>query len=278
MKLISVHGGHSGEFCNHASNTLEEVVRAYIAKGFTHVGITEHQPAVSDALRYTDDREAGLTAEKQWQRFSRYMTECRRLQQAFAEEITLFAALETETCSGYREFVPKLLAAFSPDYIVGSVHHVGDINFDYSPQLYALAAEKAGGITELYLHYFDDQFEMLETLKPAVVGHFDLIRLFDEHYPARLKEPVVWQRIERNLQCIAQLGLTLDFNQRALLKGAKEPYISRPILQRAREMEIAVLPGDDSHGVNSVGGFIVEARETLREMGFSPDWQEKDNG
>ena len=44
---VSIHGGHSKEFGDANDSTLEEVVRAYVDKGFKWVGITEHIPPAS---------------------------------------------------------------------------------------------------------------------------------------------------------------------------------------------------------------------------------------
>ncbi len=33
-KYVSIHGGHSGEFCSHAQDSLEEMVQEYIRQGF----------------------------------------------------------------------------------------------------------------------------------------------------------------------------------------------------------------------------------------------------
>lgn len=38
------HHSHSGQFCKHASGTLEEVVLEAIRKGFSVYGLTEHVP------------------------------------------------------------------------------------------------------------------------------------------------------------------------------------------------------------------------------------------
>jgi len=38
------HHSHSGQFCGHAKDTLEEVVQAAIAKGFHSFALTEHIP------------------------------------------------------------------------------------------------------------------------------------------------------------------------------------------------------------------------------------------
>lgn len=65
----------------------------------------------------------------------------------------------------------------------------------------------------------------------------------------------------------------MDFNLRSLLKGADEPYISEPILHLARELDIAVVPGDDSHGVADVGRNVGLGIEILQRHGFSTDWK-----
>lgn len=269
---VSVHGGHSGQFCHHAKDTLEDIILRYIELGFPWVGITEHAPGISDDLLYPDQKAAGLTPEFLLRRFGLYMTECRRLQEKYRSQIRIFAAIESETYSGYREFMPYLLDTFTPDYVVGSVHFVDDMGFDYSREQYEQTAAAVGGTDALYLRYFDLQYEMIAFLKPAVVGHFDLIRIFDPDYKRRLAKPEIIARMRRNLELIKELGLVMDFNLRALLKGADEPYISRPILLMARELGIRIMPGDDSHGVANVGANMDRALAIHTELGFDTQW------
>ncbi len=272
-KFVSVHGGHSGEFCNHATDTLEEVILSYIDHGFSWVGITEHVPGLRDDLLYPDQKEAGLTPSILYDTFTAYITECRRLQAKYASQIRIFVAMEIETYSGYQEFVSLLIRRFRPEYIVGSVHFVDDLGFDYSREQYLATADAVGGLDALYCRYFDQQYEMIRALNPAVVGHFDLIRLFDPDYRKRLLQPDIARRIRRNLELISERGLIMDFNIRSLLKGADEPYISRSILMQALELGIAIVPGDDSHGLSSIGINMDKAIATLESLGFNTDWK-----
>jgi len=272
-QLVSVHGGHSGQFCDHATGSLKEIIEQYIELGFTWVGITEHTPAITTALLDPGQVKLGLTPEKLLENFTLYMKECKQLQKHYADTIPIFAAMEIETYTGYEQFVPRLLERFHPDYMVGSVHFVDDISIDYSRKSYEKAARTLGGIEKLYCRYFDLQYEMLTLFKPSVVGHFDLIRIFDDEYKKRLELPEITKRIERNLHFIKESELIMDFNLRSLAKGAEEPYISRPILERAYDMGISVVPGDDSHGLNSVGNFMKEGIDLLVEIGFSTTWK-----
>lgn len=268
QRLVSIHGGHSGEFCNHAEDTLEEVIQTYIQKGFAWVGITEHIPPPNDGLLYEDERKAGHTASTLQERFSRYIERCRGLKEKYADRISVLVGFEGEAYTGFLEHTKDLIREFQPDYFIGSVHHVRDECFDVGKKRYDEIARTSGGLIPMYCAYFDTQLELIEALKPPVIGHFDYIRIFDAEYPAHLSEPDVKARIERNLERISAYGLILDFNVSSFREGGSEPYVSGWILQRALALGIRVIPGDDSHGTKTVGLAVEDGIQTLKETGF----------
>ena len=269
--LVSVHGGHTAQFGDGA-DSLEEVVGAYAARGFEWVGITEHIPPVSTEFLSPEEIAAGPTAESRLHRFAEYFSVARELQSRYQDSIRVLIGFETECCTGYIQHVESLRNRFQPDYIVGSIHHVRDIIIDWTPEQYAQASELVGGIDALYCEYFDQQHELITALRPKVIGHFDLIRMHDKDYRQRLEQPKIKERIRRNLELIKELGSILDFNLRAFEKGATEPYVSQSILQMALELGVLCAPGDDSHGVATVGLHLERGIEILQQTGFSTDW------
>lgn len=272
IDFVSIHGGHSGQFCCHAQDSLESVVQAYVQKGFRWVGITEHMAPTESRFIYPDEIDAGFDVDALFARFEAYIEHCRCLQERYASQITIYAGFETEAYNGALKYAAELRSIYKPDYIVGSVHHVKDIPFDMGSEQYDQALKLTGGYEELYTVYFDRQYELLQRLKPEVVGHFDLIRIYDSRYFEHLNLPSVWRRICRNLEFIRSHGLILDFNLKALTKGATEPYVSASILKQALKMGIAMVPGDDSHGVSSVGGNIEKGIEILVAAGANTHW------
>lgn len=270
--LVSIHGGHSGDYCQHARDSLNDIIKAYHDQNFAWVGISEHMPPIRDKFLYPDERKSGLSAIDIQARFTQYMAHCRNLQSAYHGMLPIFVGMETEAYQGALEYAIQLRDRFQPDFIVGSVHHVADIPIDMNPSEYAKAVSACGSIMDLYNTYFDLQYNMIHTLKPTVVGHFDLIRIFDPDYTARLKTPAIWKRICRNLEAIASLGLILDLNVRSLLKGGREPYPSRPILEKVSKMGIHVCPGDDSHSVDTVGRHVADGIRYLQALGISTAW------
>lgn len=274
IELISLHGGHSGEFCNHAADRLEDIVRQYIRLGFKRVGITEHIPPPTDQFLYPDEIDQGLNPAALLHRFSLYFETIRSLQQRYKNRITLYAGMETETVTGFKTHVSNLVSRFKPDYLVGSVHHVNDICYDFSRAEYEKAVLSCGSVDALYNAYFDLQYDMITAVRPFVVGHFDLIRIFDTDYKRRLQKPGIVKRISRNLELIKDLGLVLDFNLRPLARGEKEPYITGSILDMAREMDLCLVPGDDSHSAAEAGNHVDTAIAMLQSKGFKTLWPE----
>jgi histidinol-phosphatase (PHP family) len=271
--MVSVHGGHSGEFCNHAVDSLEEIVKTYVAKGFSWMGITEHMPPIEDRYVYPDERSAGLDAAALRERFDRYFKVCKALQAQYRDRIEILAGFETEWYAGGAEYVKDLIQQYVPDYIVGSLHHVADLELDTTLEDYSAAATALGGVEALYIRYFDEQYELIETLKPAVVGHFDLVRIFDSEYASRIDVPEVRKRVTRNLELIRDLDLILDFNLAGYDKPGGEPYPSDAILKEAIDLGIALVPGDDSHGIATVGRHWEKGIAALKARDADMSWR-----
>ncbi len=266
-----MHGGHTAEFGD-GEDTLAEVVAEYARQDFAWFGVTEHIPPVSDAFLFDEDIEAGETATSKRARFVDYFSTARSLQSEHRPKPQILVGFETECCTGYIEHVDELRREFKPDYIVGSVHHVRDVVIDGRSRWYAEAIACVGGIEELYCEYFDQQYEMMEALRPEVIGHFDLIRMHDAEYHERLRVGQIKDRIWRNLEKVKEIDSILDLNLRALEKGASEPYVTRSILEMASEIGVKCVPGDDSHGVATVGRHLDRGIELLVEMGFGVEW------
>lgn len=273
VELVSAHGGHSGQFCSHADGALEDIVLAYIEKGFSWIGITEHIPPAEDRFLFPFDQRAGCTAESFQAKFYEYINVCRELQAKYRTHIKILIGFETDLWSGYQEHIRKLINQHQPDYFVGSVHAVDDVFFETSREVYWSLVEQLGGIEQLYLRYFDCQFEMIASLKPSVIGHFDVIRGKDPHFAVTMKRPAIVERIKRNLTLIKDLDLALDFNVSQYRKGASEPCPGCQVLSEAIKMGIRLLPGDDAHCVADVGSGMKEGLQLLKRMGGCLRWQ-----
>lgn len=228
------HHSHSGEFCpGHAQDSLEDVIQTAISKKFKVFALTEHMPR-HDQDRYPEEIKAGTTLDSQIRNEANYFTKARELRLKYQHAISIPIGFEIDWCGPHSlELIHKSWAAHTWDFFVGSIHHVKGQPIDYDQAGYDRAKALAGGTDEkLFELFFDEQLEMLQALRPLVVGHFDLIRLKSHDFNVDWRSMAgVWSRIERNLRFIASYGGILEINTAALRKGMNEPYPSSDICQ-----------------------------------------------
>ncbi|EME39542.1 hypothetical protein DOTSEDRAFT_75266 [Dothistroma septosporum NZE10] len=248
------HHSHSGQFCGHATSTLEEVVRKAISKKMTTFCLTEHI-ARQEVDFYPGEAEEH-TQETLAKLYDEFYHEARRLQKKYADQIQVLVGFEGEWIREYSlPLIQDLLQTYELDLFVGSVHHVHTVPIDYDMEHYHKARDIAGGTDErIFGDYFDSQFEMLQALKPPLVGHFDLIRLKSDQPDRSFKTwPQVWERIIRNLNFIASYGGVLELNTSAIRKGMLEAYPQSEICKTFKALGGRFTLSDDSHGIDQVG-------------------------
>ena len=164
--------------------------------------------------------------------FSGFFCEAKRLQKAYSSSISILVGTEVDWIRpSSKIFIEKLLSNFQFDLFIGSVHHVHGIPIDYNEEMFDQARRISGESDErLAEDYFDLQYEMLNALKPPIVGHFDLIRLKSRNPDESFRRwPGVWKKVQRNLTCVVEYGGIFELNSAALRKGLKEPYPSAEI-------------------------------------------------
>ncbi|KAL2076154.1 hypothetical protein VTL71DRAFT_1097 [Oculimacula yallundae] len=267
---FSMHS-HSGQFCpGHAKDTLEEVIQTAISRGMQTFALTEHMPRTSDEDRYPEEIAENHDISLLLPRHEAFLVEAQRLRAKYASHISLLIGFEGEWIRpSYGPFIKELASNPVIDYFIGSVHHVHTIPIDYDTVFYAKARNAAGGTDEqLFEDYFDSQYEMLNELKPRVVGHFDLIRLLSPKPNASLKEMKgVWELVVRNLRVVVEQGGLLEINTSALRKGLDEPYPMRCVCEEFLSMGGRLTLSDDSHGIEQVGTNFERAISYLESLG-----------
>ncbi|KAK8127820.1 histidinol-phosphatase [Apiospora sp. TS-2023a] len=268
---------HSGQFCpGHAKDQLEEVIKHAISVGYKTIGLTEHMPRTELADLYPeelDEPEESLAVLAP--RHEAYLKEAQRLQAAYSSQIHILIGFEGEWLRpSYGPFIKSLAAEPCIDYFMGSLHHVNAVPIDYDSSYYQMAVESAGGTEEkLYERYYDQQYEMLQALKPRVVGHFDLCRLMSQDPGRDVRQwTAVWEKIVRNLQFVAGYGGWLECNTSALRKGLAEPYPCRTIAEEFLKLGGKFTMSDDSHGIAQVATNYKKGLEFLESLGVTDVW------
>jgi histidinol-phosphatase (PHP family) len=261
---VSLHGGHSGEFCEHAEGHLREVLEAAVAAGYHTFGVSEHAPRSEARFLYDTELAKGYTVERLLLEFEAYAREVATLSDELADRLTVLRGFEAEIvpAASYREEMTALRERHGFVFMVGSVHWVNEIAVDGPPQQFARGVESCGGLQAYAVQYYRLVAEMVEALRPEVVGHLDLIRR-NAPADAALDSPPIRQAAEQALEAVRQHDAILDLNIAGIRKGLGSPYPAPWLVQRARQMDIGFCFGADSHSPSDVDAGIDESRQYL---------------
>ncbi len=312
------HHSHSGQFCAHAKDDLADILAHARSLGFSHFHLTEHCPRQHARDLYPEEKEAKLTPQDLSKRFLTYLAHARSLQQLHScSEFQVLVGCETENLNGAREGEPtdsltflisqleclhsRDLADVEPasvgldtvDFLVGSVHHVAGVPIDFdhetfrrARELYAEGEERAAAesiaYAKLVIEYLERQYEVMQRLRPEVIGHMDLFRLYEPDFRLRPdsahKSPAdewldkAWSLMTRNVRYATAYGALFEANSAALRKGWKTSYPGAEILELILECGGRICLSDDSHGISYVALNYPRMREYLLSADVQDIW------
>lgn len=264
----SLHGGHSRQFCDHAPDTLEDIIEAAIAFGYQTFGVTEHAPRVESHRLYDEERAMGWSVETLQRLFTKYAHHLDTLIPRYERRITLLKGFEAEVVpeDRYVEVMLDLRQRLGFEYIVGSVHWVAGHIIDYRQSDFEQAVAACGGLENMAVRYYETVAEMARALRPEVIGHLDKLNYKATEEPA-MDTPRVRRAAIKALEVIRETGAILDLNTAGYGKGLGRPYPAPWLAAAAHEMEIPFCFGDDSHRVAQVGHGVEQARRYLLDLG-----------
>ncbi len=269
---ISLHGGHSGEFCEHAEGTLREILEAAVQVGYRVFGVAEHMPRVEERHLYPDEVRKGWTVADLETNFIRYAETIRPLARAFEGRLTILCGFEIEIVpeDRYTDLIAQYRSEYAFDYVVGSVHFINGVAMDStSLSAFRQMVHERGGLEQVAVDYYRKVAEMVQAVRPEVVAHLDLIRLAAHRLgeEATVSTPRVRAEVERTLAIIQQVGSLVEINTAGLRKGLPTPYPDSWIVQMGAQMGVRFCIGDDSHKPAQVGFGLEQARQYLLANG-----------
>jgi len=177
-------------------------------------------------------------------------------------EINILQGIEADYYSGCETFLEPWLRENSFDLVIGSVHYIDSWGFDNPKEI---ETWDSVDITETWAAYFRLISKMAGSGLYDIVGHLDLPKIFKFIPPSeelsRIAAPA--------LDSIAESGMTIEINTSGLRKPIKEIYPSPLLLKMAREREIPICFGSDSHEPSTVGEDFSKALDLAKGAGYS---------
>lgn len=247
--------------CRHAEGEPRRYVEAAIALGMTEMGFADHLPFAGGfrpgyGVR-DDDWSMGLDE------LDGYVTLVRDLAREYRDDVRILLGIEADYVEETIVETASLLEQYPFDYVIGSVHIVGDgFPFDHSAFRERLPAY---GIDRVF-------FESLELVGRAaasglfdIVGHMDQAKKFG--YRPR-DEAGVAAAASAALRAVAAAGPALELNTGGWRKPVGEAYPAPALLAEAASLGIPLTMGSDAHRPVEVGHEFGRAATLAREAGF----------
>lgn len=241
--------------CNHAKGTIAEYAQAAVDAGLTEIGMSDHSPMPNGFDKAWRMDESELDS---------FLEELEAAQQQFKGQLNIKAALEVDYYEGAEDYIQYLAQYYDWDYLMGSVHFIGEWGFDNPDEAYKF---EDCDIEQVYCDYFKLVALSARCGLFDSIGHPDLIKKFG--YLAPANSQIVREAECQMLDAVKQADVALEISSAGLRKPVKEIYPQPRIVQRAVELGIPFVYGSDAHAPAEVGHAMQSCLEMLHQFGAS---------
>lgn len=255
---IDYHTHH--ERCGHAVGKLEEYVKRGIELGLEQLGLSDHLPLVHvDPAGYYPEMAMPLGE------LPRYVEECLELKEKYRGAIELRVGLEADYIEGYEDEIRALLDPYPWDYLIGSVHFLGEWDITDYRQVHGWEGQD---VLEVYRRYYNAVTKAASAGLYDFIGHLDVIKRFGYVAQTAAEAEEVRGMERKALQAVASAGIAMELNASGLTKPCAEMFPAPHMLKEALALGIPLTLGSDAHDPAKLGDGLDDARRLLWDTGF----------
>ena len=251
---------HTHTTYSDGKNTAREMVEAAIAQGLRSLGFSEHLEFRGSSCTLSPEDAP------------RYRAEIRALREEYAGRIRIWLGAERDAFSD--------ADGAEYEYLIGSAHYIErggrritvDGNGD---RLRDDVRELFGTDTLAYAQaYYDTLAAYIERQRPAIIGHVDLVRKWNERYHFFDTADPAYRRVVRAaLDRMIGTGALLEVNTGAMARGyLTTPYPDPFALEYWHDLGGGVIIGTDCHQAEKLTYGVEEARRLCLDAGYTTAW------
>jgi histidinol-phosphatase (PHP family) len=233
------------------AENVERYREAATAAGVEELGVSEH------VYRFTQALELWSHPFWEEQAHDDLDAYCE-----FVRGAGLKLGVECDFVPGAEDRTANLLAARDFDYVVGSVHFVGQGAVDHEGWD---VWEGGGDADEVWRRYFEALAECARSGLFDILAHPDLVKVWGRARPLPERDPRHYY--EPAVEAIAESGIAVEISTAGLRKPVGELYPSRAFAEMCVEAGTAFALSSDAHRPEQVGFGYERALELLTELG-----------
>jgi histidinol-phosphatase (PHP family) len=226
----------------------EEYLEAAIGAGLSEIGFSDHLNLVIEGQEWCMDVS----------KTPQYLTHIRKVA-ALSDRVAVRTGFEVDYFPGKEDLIHSFLSPLSLDYVIGSVHYMGDTTVDSSPEFF-----EGKKCDEVFRDYFELLFQAVESGLFDILGHPDLVRIFG-HKPSFSLEPFY----EKLASKLSRHDLAFEVNTNGRNRKLGEFYPDYRYLHLFRKHNVPVCVNSDAHMPERVGQHFDEAYSLLKSAGYT---------
>lgn len=256
--MIADHHIHTS-MCRHAEGSPREYVERAVELGMREMGFADHLPFLGgwEPLHDLTDDWAMRPDE-----LDDYVALVLDLAREYASDVRIVLGIEADFIPETLDDTAAVLEQYPFEYVIASVHIVGDrFGFDH-PEMEGRLSEY--GLGRIHLESMDLMRQAAETGLFHVAGHLDHAAKFgppdDEEAAAAAASAA--------LRAVAAAGMALEINTGGLRKPIGRPFPAPALLAEAHGLGIPLVLGSDAHRPVHVGYGFDEAAVLARGAGY----------
>jgi histidinol-phosphatase (PHP family) len=226
----------------------EDYIESALSSGLSEIGFSEH------LTLFREPEDWNMHPDKA----GTYISYLEQLRNS-SNHLKIRTGLEVDYFEGKDKEIREFLTALKLDYVIGSVHFMGEKTVDFGPEFY-----EGKNFDDLFRSYFDLVLKAVGSGLFDIVGHCDLIRIFG-YKPSFDPEPL-YRKLAKKMR---EADVVFEVNTNGRNRPLADFYPDRRFLNIFHEENVPVCVNSDAHMPARVGQYFDEAYELLRYTGFT---------
>ncbi|MFO8060364.1 MAG: histidinol-phosphatase, partial [Bacillota bacterium] len=245
MSMLDYHNHLEKGDLTHAH--LEQFALQARRRGVREMGISEHSYMFSEFRPLYERQSASAPADlagkqRDWLERGGFRWRLKDyfalLQSAQVEGVEFRIGLEVDYFPGAEKLTSELLAGWSWDYLIGSVHWVDDWIYDLWSEMWS-----GRDVRRVWARYFEIAEEAVRSGLFDILGHPDSIKVFG-HRPT----PPLTDEMARLVEALAEREVAAELNTAFRYRGHSSDFCPDPeFLRLAARRGVRITLGSDAH-------------------------------
>jgi histidinol-phosphatase (PHP family) len=232
---------------------VQRYLDAASERGIAELGVSEHVYRFAASLQIWD--------HEFWQG---YAVDDLGAYCDFVRTTPLRLGIEMDFIPGREDRIASLLDAHEFDYVVGSVHFLGDRAVDHDGYD---VWEREGDPERVWGRYFEILAEAARSGLFDILAHPDLVKLWGDARPVPDRDPRFFY--EPAVEAIAESGIAVEVSTAGWRKPAAEQYPSEAFADMCVDAGASFALSSDAHRPEDVGYAYERAVKTMRGWGVN---------